>query len=702
MKNSVVFLVMLLAGLNAAAQSGMDVSGAGGGTPEGETRLPLKRIALFSSGVAYFEHQGAVPASARIDLPFKTEAINDALKSLVINDPHSPSPSVSYPSEETLERTLKSLTIDLSGNPDITELLRGLTGTEIGVYTSHGASAALIEGRILGIEYRPASPAALPFPAASPEAWLSLVTPAGIQAVGLKEISRFVFKEPEITVDLNRALDLIRDSRAQDTRNLRVELPGSSSRTISISYVIPAPVWKVSYRLDLSRDKPFLQGWAIVDNAGDIDWEGVELSLVTGRPVSFIQNLSPPYYVSRPVLPLEIAGAAQGRTYDSGYARSAADSGAGGAVNGSAAKILRAVPQAEYAPEFYSEEAMPAAPAPAPAAAVTGGVMETAFSSAAGDQFEFTLPHPVRLMRQQSAMLPLIEGELQAEKALVFSGAAAANGGVLHPAISAELTNTTGMRLPAGPITVFDGGTYAGDALIRFFPEGEKRLISWGDDLSVNGSMSSSTSRTVSAVTVSRGVMSISRKLVYEKEYTFTNNSRENKRLILEHPAIRNAVLAEPASFYERTDSLYRFALTLDAGGELSFRVKEESPLLERIALAQLGFDSLLSYTANEEIPPAVRAALRQGVDLRQKITEAQTARSDREERRKRLIEEQDRIRRNLEAAGNQSTQGQEYLRRMAAMDAEIDACNASITEAQTSLRDAQKAFDDFLMVIEL
>jgi hypothetical protein len=455
--------------------------------------------------------------------------------------------------------------------------------------------------------------------------------------------------------------------------------------------VIPAPVWKVSYRLDLSQDKPFFQGWAIVDNTGDVDWDGVELSLVTGKPVSFIQNLYPPYYVNRPVLPLAIAGTAEARTYDSGYAPIQADS--------RAAKVL-AAPRVEYARESYSGEASAVMPVPAPN--IAGGVMETAKASMEGDQFEFTLRHPIRLARQQSAMLPLVEGNLRAEKALVFSGANAINKGILHPAISAELTNTTGMQLPAGPITVFDGGSYAGDALINFFPEGEKRLISYGDELSVNGSVNSSISRRVSAVTVNRGIMTISRKLIYEKSYAFKNNSREGKRLILEHPLTQNTTLTEPASFYERTDTLYRFILTLDAGGEHYFSVKEESPLAERITLAQLGLDSLVSYASDGEIPPEVRAALMQGVEFQQKTTEAKTALTALETQRLRIIAEQDRIRRNLEAAGNQSTQGQEYLRRMTVMDGEIDALNTAITGAEKNLRDAQNNFDVFLSSINL
>ncbi len=75
-----------------------------------------------------------------------------------------------------------------------------------------------------------------------------------------------------------------------------------------VSYVSEVPVWKATYRLVLSDNasarKPMLQGWAIVDNTVGQDWENVELSLVAGAPQSFVQQISRPYYVQRPVVPL--------------------------------------------------------------------------------------------------------------------------------------------------------------------------------------------------------------------------------------------------------------------------------------------------------------------------------------------------------------------------------------------------------------
>jgi hypothetical protein len=258
------------------------------------------------------------------------------------------------------------------------------------------------------------------------------------------------------------------------------------------------------------------------------------------------------------------------------------------------------------------------------------------------------------------------------------------------------------MRLPAGPITVYDGGTYAGDALIEFFPENNKRLISYADDLTVSGSVSYANSRTVTAVTVSRGVMTITRRQDYTRTYSIRNASGIEKKLFIEHPITQGTNLSEPANYYERTPSLYRFNLTLPANRELQFTVREETPVSERITLATLRPDTFLSYTTNQEIPANVRNALLQAIELRRIADEAATSLTDLENQRTRLVSEQDRIRRNLEAAGNQSPQGQEYLSRLASLDRDIDAINAQITSADLRVQQARRDYDNYLANLNL
>jgi hypothetical protein len=651
---------------------------------KGETELAITRIALFSSGVGFFECSGAVSGAASIALPFNAGVIDDALKSLAINDPGSASIQVTYPSESTLRRTLRSLSIDLTENPDIAGILGSLRGVEIDVY-----APALISGRILGVERRLATAGG----AGGNEPYLSLFTQSGVKTVALKNMSGFSFKDESINADINRALDLIMASRATDTRILSIMLSGENThggeREVSLSYVIPAPVWKVSYRLDLSHDEPLLQGWAIVDNDSDMDWDHVELSLVTGRPVSFIQRLYAPYHLSRPVLPLAIAGVADAAAYDSGWAEAPAAVPAP-RQNMKALAESRAVADADL--EYSAPEA----------AVAGGGAVQTAAARTAGDAFEFTIRKPVALTRRQSAMLPLVEARIRAEKTLVFSGEKAMSRGLINPAISAELTNTTGMKLPAGPITVYDGGVYAGDALVNFFPENEKRLISYGDDLSVTGGVTSAFSRSVVSVQISQGVMIINRKQVYEKTYAIKNASGEEKRLVIEHPITGGTALADDMQFDERTDNVYRFTRTLPAGGAVSLTVKEEAPVMERITLSQARIESFVSYAADNALPEAARAALRKAVDLKRKADAAKTLLADCEKELARLANEQNRIRQNLTAAGNQTPQGQEYLKRMSGLDASIDEQNALMREAKTAAQSAQDEYDAYIAGLSL
>ncbi|MDR2403120.1 MAG: DUF4139 domain-containing protein [Spirochaetaceae bacterium] len=686
---------------------------------ESSDPLSLRRVSLFSSGVAYFEHSGRITGPAELKLPFSIEAVNDALKSLTVSvsppaaSPDSStvnaalSPSIRYTGADILSRTSQNLSIDLSGNPGIAEILSGLQGAWIEL-----AAPNPIRGRILSVETPrthpgrdlPPSPPGTGSPPetrTATDTLLSLYTEGGIRLIALRDISSFSFTDPRLNADIKRALDLIGSARDSFIRELLVSLPGSGEQFVSLSYVIPAPVWKVSYRLDLSGKEPFLQGWAIADNNSNTDWQDVELSLLTGRPVSFIQALYPPYNPVRPVLPLAIAGVAEARTWDSGY----------GAVTENmtvqkAADDAYAVPAP--APRFREEKSTGGAelpqyaPRPAPAGILQGGTVEGARTETPGDQFEFTFRQPVTLHRGESIMLPLFEGAIAAERSLVFSGSEAAAGSSRHPAISAELTNTTGMKLPAGPVTVYDGGVYAGDALLTFLPDKEKRIISYGDDLSVTGWVNAANHRISGGVTVSRGVMTISRRIRYEKTYTFRNASGEAKRLILEHPVSPGAVLTEPASFAERTGTVYRFVQTLPADRELTLRVREERPVDEGIILSRLGHEAFAAYISNEEIPLPVRNALQRAADLKRQADDAGEAEEALEARRTRLVADQDRIRRNLEAAGNQSPQGQEYLRRLVSLDAEIDTLSTETEAAAKNTRDARLAYESCLASLEL
>jgi len=48
--------------------------------------LPIRRVILYSNGVAYIERRGTVTGRAEIDLSFKQSQVDDVLKSMVVLD----------------------------------------------------------------------------------------------------------------------------------------------------------------------------------------------------------------------------------------------------------------------------------------------------------------------------------------------------------------------------------------------------------------------------------------------------------------------------------------------------------------------------------------------------------------------------------------------------------------------------------------
>jgi hypothetical protein len=94
--------------------------------------VPVAQVVLFSSGVGYFEHAGTVQGDAQTELRFKTEQINDILKSLLVQDLDGGKvTTITYPSQDPVERTLASFQVNISGNPPLAELLNQLRGAQV-------------------------------------------------------------------------------------------------------------------------------------------------------------------------------------------------------------------------------------------------------------------------------------------------------------------------------------------------------------------------------------------------------------------------------------------------------------------------------------------------------------------------------------------------------------------------------------------
>ena len=99
------------------------------------------------------------------------------------------------------------------------------------------------------------------------------------------------------------------------------------------------------------------------------------------------------------------------------------------------------------------------------------------------------------------------------------------------------MKNTTGKHLLAGPITVLDASSYAGDASVDNLPPGQERLISYGVDLQVL--VDATKNKQDSAIQtgkIIKGVLHLTRKHQFTQDYLADNKSDKDKTLIIEHP----------------------------------------------------------------------------------------------------------------------------------------------------------------------
>ena len=262
--------------------------------------LPLSEVVLYSSGVGYFQRDGQVEGRGQVDMRFKVENINDLLKSMVVQDFDGGRVStVTYGSRDPVSKTLKSFGIDLTTNPTLGQLLGQIRGERIEIATPNP-----VVGTIVGVETKeqPAGDKGI-----VQVEYLNVLTEEGLRSIPMSQVQRIKLLNEQLSTELNQALAVLAASHDTQKKTVSILFEGQGKRKVSVAYIIETPVWKTSYRLVLDDDgKPFLQGWAIVENTTDDDWSNVRLSLISGRPISFMMDMYQPLYVARPLVVPEL------------------------------------------------------------------------------------------------------------------------------------------------------------------------------------------------------------------------------------------------------------------------------------------------------------------------------------------------------------------------------------------------------------
>ncbi|MFO0858451.1 MAG: DUF4139 domain-containing protein [Phycisphaerales bacterium] len=674
-----------------------------------KTEIPLSRITLYRSGVASIERKGSVEGNANVDLTFRTEQINDILKSLVVLDLSGGSVGeVTYTSQEPLERRLRGLSIDIADNPPMATLLNRLRGIPVKIKAIDGE----LSGTVINVETRPTVYRATPGgdSAKHDVPWINLMTDSGIRSANLTDVTGFEILDTKIAADFKTALAAIASQRGEDSKTVGLRFRGTGTRDVLAAYVQEAPVWKTSYRLVLPEndsDKLMLQSWAIVENTSDEDWNNVRLALASGQPSAFQMNLYDPLYNTRPWISVPVPETLVAMAYKRG-------GGGSSPFQDSDDASLSERMTSESAAEFKDKrEFSKAVAAPAPGSpmmrqmgsgGITGGKAMQSIAAAAagmetGEVFFYEINNPVSIGRQQSAMLPIVSQQVPGRRVSIYNQAQHAT----HPMRGVQATNDSGLQLIAGPVSVFDDGVYAGDSQLSDVGKGEKRLLAYALDQDVTVKRDDSMTGMIQKVRISKGNFIVTRLLKSTVKFTIDSIDQNRSRtLIIEEPRKDGFELIEPQKASEETTDTYRFEISVPAKGSKATQVITQRVMGESFGVMSVSQNQFAAYSTEGKASQAVKDAYAKAWELQRAVTSANERVQNIEKERSEITTEQDRIRKNMESIERTSELYQKLLGKLTTQENRMDELAEQLKAARAAVTQAEQARDAYINNLEV
>jgi hypothetical protein len=636
--------------------------------------LPVTQVILYKHGIGFFQREGTVPAGEEARLDFKSPEMNDVLKSLTVtNSGGGRITGVRYDSNETLEQQLDKFPFKVGDQEFLSAFLDRIKGSHIELRSGDRT----VTGTILSAR---AVETGTDSDKRIVREQVTLLSDDG--DLGNYDLSAFAsmrLLDTRLEQQLKQYLDTLAQAKSREKRSIYIDSAERASRNLHISYIAPAAIWKSSYRLSLQPAESVLEGWAIVDNTSDEDWTNVKLSVVSGRPISFVSLLDTPRYGRREIAelpedraagPVVYAGglgpapppqAAMASGEGNGYAPGLGGGSGGGVFVGSGSAKAQGSSRQFTGSQLEQSASLMKAEISS---------VEGASGATLGELFEYSFAAPVTIKKNQSAMLPFLKDRIPVRKLLIYSERDGE-----HPVNAAEVTNDTSKTLDGGPITVYDGGAYAGEALFETLKTGDKRLIGYAVDYGTRvTSAFGSGEKTIREIHASNGLVLVRSALLETRSYTIKNVDAQPKTLIVQQEGLHEYSVLSPQPI-ERTATAYRFEVKLPANGSQTLKVEQERVAFEQTVVTDSTPDFLLTLVQNKQLSAKGREELQAVVDLKRQVAQATENLDAAKSRIGDLSEDQTRLRQNIDSLNRvkgEEEQVRKYSSQLAANEAQL------------------------------
>jgi hypothetical protein len=672
-----------------------------------DTVLPVTRVSLYKNGVGFFEHTGSVTGNAAVTLSFTSGQLDDVLQSLTAIDLNGGRiAGAGYNSTTPLDQQLKTLSLGLSADPTAADFYAAIRGARVEV---HSGSVS-ITGRLLSMEARtmPAKSGDDSTPGIEHD-FVTVVSDTGeVRTLELSAATSVRLLDTALHTDVNRYLQMLDSNRNQGLRHLMLQDNGTGTRELHLSYISEVPVWKSTYRILFTdggkaagTQTATLQGWSVVDNTTGTDWINVHLSLIAGAPQSFIQPLSQPIYSRRPEIPIAQEMQLTPQTFDSSNETVAAtDKVTVGAPKPSMAMQSRKM---GLTGGIAFGHGSGGGIGPGSGGNTGGGIMhvggaisyeDSAESSltpqtstaAFDDYFAYNLTEPVTILKNESALVPILQAKVDADRVTLVSSDGST---VQQPLRALWITNSSGLTLDRGSFTIVEDGNFGGEGLLDPIHPGEKRLLSYAADQAVQVSTESNlNSQHIDQITASKGVLKLHHADVREITYLIHNAAADARTVVLEQPIFPGYKLDSDPAATETTPTVYRFREEVAPGQTTRLHVGEKHVGATNYRLTNAD-DNQLTLILNETGHNAkLEAALQPILDARRRVADSQAAVDQTNARLAGLRADEERQRANITALQNADKSSRERFVN------DLNRAEDAITAAQAELATRTSALD--------
>jgi hypothetical protein len=312
-----------------------------------------------------------------------------------------------------------------------------------------------------------------------------------------------------------------------------------------------------------------------------------------------------------------------------------------------------------------------------------------------GDLFEYKLKDRVTIRKNQSAMVPILQSEIRAEKVSVWTQGRSSG----HPLRGVWLTNTSGETLDGGNFSVLDDEIFAGQGLLDPIKPDERRLLSYATDLGVLvRETGSNTPQRNLRVAIAHGVMIRTSEARDKSTYTIRNEDASPRTLIIEHPARPGWNLSKDTLRPEETSlGKYRFRVIVAPKQAATLEINESHPVETRVELSNITDDQLALMVKDGEVNPAIEQALRKILEQKDQIASLDSEVEKRDKEIGGIYNDQQRLRENLKAlkgSAEEKALTQRYTQQLSNQETRLDKLNVEKEGLEKKSADAQDQLD--------